>query len=164
MSNIIPYLQECSTEIEAAGYIKFLAQQLVIDEGLIRGEYRKKVVARPLRNNTVPQTSGQYSQPVPSVLEQAESNLLLLFFRYSGMIDFYREILQQIGFVSPVRQSIYEKICKLENADFSMVKESLFAVKKTGSGLRTTVSVRCSRIFYSVPMRITGALQIHMQA
>ena len=127
VSNIIPYLQECSTEIEAAGYIKFLAQQLVIDEGLIRGEYRKKVVARSLRNNTVPQTPGQYSKPVPSVLEQAESNLLLLFFRYSGMIDFYREILQQIGFVSPVRQSIYEKICKLENADFSMVKESLFA-------------------------------------
>ena len=43
------------------------------------------------------------------------------------MIDLYREILQQIGFVSPVRQSIYEKVCELENGDFSTVKESLFA-------------------------------------
>ena len=127
VSNIIPYLQECNSEIEAAGFIKFLSQELVIDEGLIMGEYRKKVASRFSRNNPAVPVPVQSAQPVPSPLEQAESKLLLLFFRYSGLIDSYKETLQQIGFASPVRQSIYEKICKLGNVDFSTVKESLFA-------------------------------------
>ena len=127
VSNIIPYLQECQTEIEAAGYIKFLAQQLVIDEGLIMGEYRKKTAMHFSHKNPAVQTPVHTARPVSSVLEQAESKLLLLFFRDSGMIDLYKEILQQIGFASPVRQSIYEKVCELENEDFSTVKESLFA-------------------------------------
>ena len=127
VSNIIPYLQECNSEIEAAGFIKFLAQELVIDEGLIMGEYRKKVASRFSRNNPAVPVPVQSAQPVPSPLERAESKLLLLFFRYSGLIDSYKETLQQIGFASPVRQSIYEKICKLGNVDFSTVKESLFA-------------------------------------
>ena len=126
VSNIIPYLQECNSEIEAAGFIKFLAQELVIDEGLIMGEYRK-AASRFSRNNSAVPVPVQSPQPVPSALERAESKLLLLFFRYSGLIDSYKEILQQIGFASPVRQSIYEKICKLGNVDFSTVKESLFA-------------------------------------
>ena len=127
VSNIIPYLQECKTEIEAEGYIRFLAKELVIDEGLIMGEFRKKTAARFSRNNPVHQAPVQSAQTAPSALERAESKLLLLFFRYSGLIDSYEEILQQIGFVSPVRQSIYEKICELGNVDFSTVKESLFA-------------------------------------
>ena len=127
VSNIIPYLQECQTEIEAAGYIKFLAQQLVIDEGLIMGEYRKKAAMRFSRTDPAVRAPVQTAGPVSGVPEQAESKLLLLFFRYSGMIDSYKDILHQIGFASPVRQSIYEKVCELENEDFSTVKESLFA-------------------------------------
>ena len=91
------------------------------------GEYRKKTAARFSGSNPVPRVPAQSVQPVPSALEQAERKLLLLFFRYSGLIDSYKEILQQTGFASPVRQSIYEKICKLGNVDFSTVKESLFA-------------------------------------
>ena len=127
VSNIIPYLQECKTEIEAEGYIRFLAKELVIDEGLIMGEYRKKAAARSSGSNPAPRVPVQSAQPVPSALEQAERKLLLIFFRYSGLIDSYKEILQQTGFASPVRQSIYETICKLGNVDFSTVKESLFA-------------------------------------
>ena len=127
VSNIIPYLQECKTEIEAEGYIRFLAKELVIDEGLIMGEYRKKAANRFSGGNPVIRTPVQSAQPVPSALEQAERKLLLLFFRYSGLIDSYKDTLQQTGFASPVRQSIYEKICKLGNVDFSTVKESLFA-------------------------------------
>lgn len=126
VSNIIPYLQECRTEIEAAGYIRFLAQQLVIDEGLIMGEYRKRE-NRFSHNGEVPRIPEQPVRKLSGALEQAESKLLLLFFRYPGMIDSYREVLQEIGFASPVRQSIYEKICELGNVDFSTVKESLFA-------------------------------------
>ena len=128
VSNIIPYLQECKTEIEAEEYIRFLAKELVIDEGLIMGEYRKKAAARSSGGNAVLRAPVHSAQPAPSALEQAERKLLLLFFRYSGLIDSYKEILQQTGFASPVRQSIYETICKLGNVDFSTVKESLFAV------------------------------------
>jgi len=131
VSNIIPYLQECKTEIEAAGYIKFLAQQLVIDEGLIMGEYRKKTATRFSGSSPALRTPEHSAEPVPSVLEQAERKLLLLFFRDSGLIDSYKDILKQIGFVSPVRQSIYVMISKLGNVDFSTVKESLFAAEDT---------------------------------
>ena len=127
VSNIIPYLQECKTEIEAEGYIRFLAKELVIDEGLIMGEYRKKSISRYSGSNPAIQAPIQFAQSVPSVLEQAERKLLLIFFRYTGLIDLYKEILQQTGFASPVRQSIYEKVCRLGNVDFSTVKESLFA-------------------------------------
>ena len=108
VSNIIPYLQECKTEIEAEEYIRFLAKELVIDEGLIMGEYRKKSASRFSGSNSVPRAPVSSAQPVPSALELAERKLLLLFFRYSWLIDSYKEILQQTGFASPVRQSIYE--------------------------------------------------------
>ena len=124
VSNIIPYLKECRTEIEAAGYIKFLAQQLVIDEGLIMGEYRRSATRfqqRAAEQAPVTRSAAQ----VPNALVQAESKLLLLLFRNPGMIHSYKEVLHEIGFVSPVRQSIYNKICKLENV--SNVEECLFA-------------------------------------
>lgn len=127
VSNIIPYLQECKTEIEAAGYIKFLAQQLVIDEGLIMGEYRKRSAARPLPKNAASVPTERIVKQPPNALILAECKLLLLFFRFPGMIASYKEILQEIGFVSPVRQSIYIILCDMENEDFSVIQERLFA-------------------------------------
>ena len=127
VSNIIPYLQECTTEIEAAGHIKFLAQQLMIDEGLIMGEYRKRSAVRSSSKSAFPLAQGRDVKSVPNGLLQAESKLLLLFFRFPGMIPFFKERLQQIGFVSPVRQSIYEKIYDMGNENFSVIQERLFA-------------------------------------
>jgi len=124
VSNIIPYLKECRTEIEAAGYIKFLAQQLVIDEGLIMGEYRR-TATRLQQRDAEPAPVTHSAARVPNALVQAESKLLLLFFRDPGMIQSYKEVLHEIGFVSPVRQSIYNKICELEN--ISNIQECLFA-------------------------------------
>ena len=129
VSNIIPYLQECKTEIEAASYIKFLAKQLVIEEGLISDEYRKKSAKRPLPKGALQLPTEQASQQIPNGLMQAESKLLLLFFRFPGMIASYKEILQQIGFVSPVRQSIYETISDMVNDDVSIIQERLFAAE-----------------------------------
>ena len=127
VSNIIPYLLECKTEIEVARYVNFLAGQLVIDEGLIMGEYRN-AVANLSRKKKIPEPVGQpVRKPVPDILMQAESKLLLLFFRYPGIISSYKDILQNIGFVSPVRQRIYEIISKMETSDFSEIRENLFA-------------------------------------
>lgn len=127
VSNIIPYLQECKTEIEAAGYIKFLAQQLVIDEGLIMGEYRKRTANRSMKQNPIAVPDVRVADSVPNAVKQAESKLLLLFFQYPGMIMDCRDILNEVGFVSPVRQSIYEKISNMENETFSGIQERLFA-------------------------------------
>lgn len=127
VSNIIPYLQECKTEIEAAGYIKFLAQQLVIDEGLIMGEYRKRTANRSMKQSPIAVPDVRVADSVPNAVKQAESKLLLLFFQYPGMIMDCRDILNEVGFVSPVRQSIYEKISNMENETFSGIQERLFA-------------------------------------
>ena len=127
VSNIIPYLHECKTDIEVAGHIKFLAQQLMIDEGLIFGEYRKKSGAA---------ATGRASSSVPvlpetgktkiDALTQSESKLLALFFRYPELLDFYSDRLQKTGFVSPVRQSIYEKLWEMKEKTFSDIQEALF--------------------------------------
>ena len=84
--------------MQAEEYIRFLAKELVIDEGLIMGEYRKKTANRFFGGNPVPRAPVPSAQPVPSALEQAERKLLLLFFRYSGLIDSYKDTLQQTGF------------------------------------------------------------------
>ena len=129
VSNIIPYLQECATEIEVAGYVKFLAQQLVIDEGLIMGEYRKKSRAAA---RTQPAVSPAPPVSVPGektsgALARAESKLLALFFRYPSMISLYSPMLEKDIFSSPVRQSIYEKLRGMEPSSAAGIREALFA-------------------------------------
>ena len=59
-------------------------------------------------------------------LTQSESKLLALFFRYPELLDFYSDRLQKTGFVSPVRQSIYEKLWEMKEKTFSDIQEALF--------------------------------------
>lgn len=129
VSNIIPYLQECASEIEVAGHIKFLAQQLVIDEGLIMDEYRKKNTAAVQKQNRVPgQRPGKAVRDAkPGALLQAESKLLALFFRYPAMISLYSQELEKTPFSSPVRQDIYEKLRGMAQQSAADVREALFA-------------------------------------
>lgn len=114
VSNIVPYLHECRNEIEAAGYIKKVAQLLVIDEGLIRNEYRRNR-RRPDGNAAAPAPAPQPAElaSVPDALAQAESTVLLLFIRNPGLIDLQEEKLWAIGFKSPVRQRLFEKVLNL---------------------------------------------------
>ncbi len=126
VSNIIPYLKECRNEIEAASYIKFLSQQLVIDEALIMGEYRK-AAAQAFSGRKESVSSEMPVQSAPNALVQAERNLLLLLFTYPGMIIRYKEILLQTGFLSSARQNIFEQICKMDNPSLDTIRDTLFA-------------------------------------
>ena len=113
VSNIVPYLQECRNEIEATGYMKLAAQLLVIDEGLILSEYRKGKSRRVFEgpDSLPPQP---VPQGIPDALSQAESGLLSLFLRHPDLLSQWGDKLWETGFVSPVRQQIYEKLLNLQ--------------------------------------------------
>ena len=53
VSNILPFLLECKSEIEAAEHMRRLAQRLTIDEGLIVEEYRKATKKNGVRKESV---------------------------------------------------------------------------------------------------------------
>ena len=91
-----------------------MAQLLVIDEGLIRNEYRRNR-RRPDWNAAAPAPAPQPAElaSVPDALAQAESTVLLLFIRNPGLIDLQEEKLWAIGFKSPVRQRLFEKVLNL---------------------------------------------------
>ena len=114
VSNIVPYLHESRNDIEAAGYIKPVAQRRVIDVGLIRNEYRRNR-RLPDGKTAAPAPAPQSAElhSVPDALAQAEATVLLLFIRNPGLIAPQEEKLWAIGFKSSVRQRLFEKVLNL---------------------------------------------------
>ena len=124
VSNIVPYLQECRNEIEAAGYIKLAAQLLVIDEGLILSEYRK---GKPRRSpeGPAPLPVPAVQREIPDALVQAEGGLLSLFFHHPDLLSRWGDKLWETGFASPVRQRIYEKLLNLQQETPEQIRATL---------------------------------------
>lgn len=111
VSNILPFLLECKSEIEAAEHIRRLAGRLTIDEGLIAEEYR-----RALRKG-----SAKREAPLPANVpverggarQQAEELLLQLVIEEPGLLDTCGEVVQQTGFADASLAQIYSKACEL---------------------------------------------------
>lgn len=110
VSNILPFLLECKSEIEAAEHIRRLAGRLTIDEGLIAEEYR-----RALRKG-----SAKREAPLPANVpverggarQQAEELLLQLVIEEPGLLDTCGEVVQQTGFADASLAQIYSKACE----------------------------------------------------
>lgn len=125
VSNIVPFLLECQSEIEAAAYISKVAQRLTIDEGLITREYHQ--AARRGRGYrqapvAVPRTE------VSSAQEQAEKMLLAVILVYPEYLDSCQEILAQAGFSQAAYARIYEAFVhqhQLGEVDYNKLGDSL---------------------------------------
>lgn len=129
VSNILPFLLECKSEIEAAEHIRRLAQRLTIDEGLIVEEYRK--AARKSRAGSesvyVPVTS---VKPV-NVGCQAEQQLLAVLLEYPWLTAKCQEIVDKIGWTDTVLAKIYQHMVNLQ-------EENAFTIDKLNDALDDT--------------------------
>ena len=139
VSNILPFLLECKSEIEAAEHMRRLAQRLTIDEGLIVEEYRKATRKNGARRENV-------YVPVPdvkkiSVTRQAEEQLLAVLLEEPYLADNCQEVVQQTGWSDPELAQIYAYLAALTEANAFTIDKLNDALDGAGqsalAGIRT---------------------------
>lgn len=113
VSNVLPFLRECKSEIEVAEHIRKLAQRLTIDEALIVDEYRKQN-----RRGGAVQNERMDSAPVEHSggTQSAEELLLAILLEHPTYTIDCLPIVQEIGFQSQhftqIFNNIYELACQ----------------------------------------------------
>lgn len=105
VSNIVPFLLECHSEIEAAGYISKIAQRLTIDEGLISGEYHRAARQGRIYRQTPAVAS---ETKVSSAQEQAERMLLSVILEHPELLGDCRAVLEEAGFAKKTYERVYK--------------------------------------------------------
>ena len=139
MSNILPFLLECKSEIEAAEHMRRVAQRLTIDEGLIVEEYRKAT-----KRNGVKRESAYV--PVPdvkkiSITRQAEEQLLAVLLEEPYLADNCQVVLQYTGWSDPVLAQIFAVLQALIQANTFTIDKLNDALDGAGqsalAGIRT---------------------------
>ena len=139
VSNILPFLLECKSEIEAAEHMRRVAQRLTIDEGLIVEEYRKAT-----KRNGVKRESAYV--PVPdvkkiSITRQAEEQLLAVLLEEPYLADNCQAVLQCTGWSDPVLAQIFAVLQALIEANTFTIDKLNDALDGAGqsalAGIRT---------------------------
>ena len=139
VSNILPFLLECKSEIEAAEHMRRVAQRLTIDEGLIVEEYRKAT-----KRNGVKRESA--SLPVPdvkkiSITRQAEEQLLAVLLEEPYLAETCQVVLQCTGWSDPVLAQIFAVLQALITANTFTIDKLNDALDGAGqsalAGIRT---------------------------
>ena len=113
VSNILPFLLECKSEIEAAEHIRRLAQRLTIDEGLIAEEYRKALRKGGVQREV--QLSAQLSVEAGGTGQQAEELLVQLLLEQPQLRDHCDEVVQQTGLADASLRQIYKCLSELDD-------------------------------------------------
>lgn len=139
VSNILPFLLECKSEIEAAEHMRRVAQRLTIDEGLIVEEYRKAT-----KRNGVKRESAYV--PVPdvkkiSITRQAEEQLLAVLLEEPYLAENCQVVLQCTGWSDPVLAQIFAVLQALITANTFTIDKLNDALDGAGqsalAGIRT---------------------------
>lgn len=115
VSNILPFLLECKSEIEAAGHIRKLAQRLTIDEGLIADEYRK---AARRKNPSAAMNIARAAAPemVPAD-NQAETVLLAVLLEHPDMAADCQDTIEEVGFVHKGYGEIFKALLFVQDEE-----------------------------------------------
>ena len=139
VSNILPFLLECKSEIEAAEHMRRVAQRLTIDEGLIVEEYRKAT-----KRNGVKRESAYV--PVLdvkkiSITRQAEEQLLAVLLEEPYLAENCQVVLQCTGWSDPVLAQIFAVLQALIQANTFTIDKLNDALDGAGqsalAGIRT---------------------------
>ena len=127
VSNILPFLLECKSDIEVVRRIRNLAQKLTIDENLIVNEFKK---IRRGKGISIPDDLMRRKKEDNKVnpVEQAERHLLFALINGGGTVtsDFLAEI-DKIGFCDVKKTEIYQKFKDLSARKSPNVEADLFA-------------------------------------
>lgn len=107
VANILPFLLECKTEIEAAEHIRRLAQRLTIDEGLILEEYHK---AGRKTNAASPPQAAAPDMVLAQTDNPAEELLLAVILEHPDLAMECHDVIDEVGFTSEARRLIYDGI------------------------------------------------------
>lgn len=144
VSNILPFLLECKSEIEVAEHIRRLAQRLTIDEGLILEEYRKAA-----KKGGSKQKVGYVPAVRPQIVScgtQAEQQLMNILLEEPYLAERCREIVAATGWSEPALAQIYERLLELSY-------DGAFTVAKLNDALDGTAqSVLAGIRTQSLPM------------
>ena len=126
VSNILPFLLECKSEIEAAEHMRRLAQRLTIDEGLIVEEYRKATKKGSARRESayVPVTDVK----TISVRRQAEEQLLAVLIEEPWLAEECEQVLQGTGWSDPALARIFAFLGQL-------VQDNAFTIDRLNDAL-----------------------------
>ena len=126
VSNILPFLLECKSEIEAAEHMRRLAQRLTIDEGLIVEEYRKATKKGSARRESayVPVTDVK----TISVRRQAEEQLLAVLIEEPWLAEDCEQVLQGTGWSDPALARIFAFLGQL-------VQDNAFTIDRLNDAL-----------------------------
>lgn len=126
VSNILPFLLECKSEIEAAEHVRRLAQRLTIDEGLIVEEYRKATKKGGARRESayVPVTDVK----TISVRRQAEEQLLAVLIEEPWLAEECEQVLQGTGWSDPALARIFAFLGQL-------VQDNTFTIDRLNDAL-----------------------------
>ena len=114
VSNILPFLLECKSEIEAAEHIRRLAQRLTIDEGLIVEDYRK--AAKKGGARLEPVRGPELRMQETDACRQAGELLLAAVLGEPERADRCTEVVETTGCGSAELQQIFTELCRLEAA------------------------------------------------
>ena len=114
VSNILPFLLECKSEIEAAEHKRRLAQRLTIDEGLIVEEYRK--AAKKGGARLEPVRGPELRMQETDACRQAGELLLAALLVEPERADRCTEVVETTGCGSAELQQIFTELCRLEAA------------------------------------------------
>lgn len=126
VSNILPFLLECKSEIEAAEHMRRLAQRLTIDEGLIVEEYRKATKKGGARRESayMPVTDVK----TISVRRQAEEQLLAVLIEEPWLAEECEQVLQGTGWSDPALARIFAFLGQL-------VQDNAFTIDRLNDAL-----------------------------
>lgn len=112
VSNILPFLLECKSEIEVAGHIRKLAQRLTIDEGLITEEYRK---ASRMKKPSAAVNMTRVATPNMMTAEnQAEAVLLAVLLEHPDMTADCQNTIEKVGFVRKDYGEIFQLLLSVQ--------------------------------------------------
>ena len=127
VSNILPFLLECKSDIEVVRRIRNLAQKLTIDENLIVDEFKKIRRGNGIAVSDALMRRKKEENKVNPV-EQAERHLLFALINGGGNVtsDFLAEI-DDISFCDVRRTEIYQKFIELSARKSPNIVADLFA-------------------------------------
>lgn len=128
VSNIVPFLLECKNEMEAAEYIRKVAQRLTIDEALVVGEYHRAARKQGRAYAQTPAQPSVVNQKISNAEEQAERILLSILLEHPEFVANCQEFLKEAGFVVAKYKKVYAAFLeqlKTGILDYSKLGEDL---------------------------------------
>lgn len=135
VTEVLPFIASCESEVEVGERIRFLARTLAIDESLIQTEYRK--LTGHIGKTTELHPENYIKKQVVNANEQAERVLLYGILRGEKLTEATAEEVRTF-LSSPQRQTIYDRYTRSEAKPSTWQPADLFPELTEGEASELT--------------------------